>query len=116
MFRVLGEFAEGWGAIHDAVLWLNNLKRRTLGIETTATLNFPNTAAQTSEPLTVTVRGAVVGDFVEVSPLSGSIPADSDFKGYVSDTDEVTVRFHNFSSGAINPAEDDFHIRVKKRG
>ena len=114
MARTLGEFLDSWLKVHDAVRWLNELKRRAIGIEATATLNFLNTLAQTSSDLTLTVPGATLGDFVEVSAPVGSLAADSFYTAFVSATDVVTVRFHNFSAGAINPAEGDFRVRVKR--
>jgi len=114
MARTLGEYLDNWSKAHDSVRWINELKRRTLGLEAAATLNFPNTSAQTSADLTVSVPGAALGDFVEVSAPVVSLAANSLYTAFVSDADEVTVRFHNYSAGAINPAEGEFRLRAKR--
>jgi hypothetical protein len=85
-----------------------------MGLDSNATLNFPNTAAATSSDLTIAVRGAKLGDYVEVAPPLASILANSFYWAFVSNVDEVTVRFCNFSAGAINPASGIFAVRVKR--
>lgn len=79
-----------------------------------ATLNFPNTTAQTSSDLTVTVTGAAVGDLVNVG-LPASIDANSNYSWWVSASNTVTVRFNNYSAGSINPASGSFNIYVTKQ-
>lgn len=80
----------------------------------TDTLDFPNTAAQTSSDIPVAVVGAVLGDTVNVAPVSGVVPADGFYYAFVSNPDEVTVRFCNFSAAAIDPAQDSFNITLFK--
>lgn len=81
-------------------------------IKATATLNFSSTAAQTSADLTITATGAAVGDVVQVSP--GATDANSSYSAWVSATNTVTVRFNNYSAGAIDPASGTFNVIVIK--
>jgi hypothetical protein len=79
-----------------------------------ATLDFPNTAAQQSADLTITVPGAAVGDVVALGTPNGSVSVDSAFFAWVSAANQVTVRFVNFSAGAIDPASGSFRVIVFK--
>src|SRR5688500_798931 len=87
--------------------FLQSLFAATVG-KVTATLDFPNTAAQTSSDLTVTVTGAKVEDSVTVVVPLVSMLASSCYNAWVSAPDTVTVRFNNYSAGAQNPASGDF--------
>lgn len=77
-----------------------------------ATLDFPNTAAQTSSDLTIAVEGAQAGDPVFLGVPNGSVNANSDFAAWVSATGVVSVRFSNYSAGAINPASGTFTVVI----
>jgi hypothetical protein len=77
-----------------------------------ATLDFASTAAQSSSDLTITVTGAAVGDVVAVGVPNGSVNANSSFTAWVSATNTVTVRFNNYSAGAIDPASGSFRVQV----
>lgn len=79
-----------------------------------ATLDFPNTAAQQSSDLTITVPGAAVGDAVALGVPNGSVNANSGFFAWVSAANVVSVRFCNFSAGAIDPASGSFRVAVFK--
>lgn len=79
-----------------------------------ATLDFPDTAAQTSSELTITVTGAADGDVVSVGVPNVSTNANSCFTARVSATNTVTVKFNNYSSGSINPASGTFKVKVLK--
>lgn len=79
-----------------------------------ATLDFGNAAAQTSEELTITVTGAADGDVVVVSPLNAAYNANSNYTARVSATNTVSVAFNNFSAGAIDPASAVFKVLVFK--
>jgi hypothetical protein len=74
--------------------------------------DFPNTAAGTSSDINVTYTGAAVGDFVIVT--SNINPANTSITGYVSATNQVTLRFNNYSGGAIDPSSANISITVKK--
>lgn len=87
----------------------------TPSIYGSATLDFGSTAAQTSSDLTiVNVTGAADGDIVSVGMPNASTNANSCFTAWVSAANTVTVRFNNYSSGAIDPASGTFKIRVLK--
>jgi len=81
-------------------------------IKGSATLNFPSTATQTSADLTMVVTGAVLGDYVIVAPPLGSFITDTLYTAHVSLADQVTVRFHNYSTAAQNPASGIFKVSV----
>src|SRR5581483_10006556 len=78
----------------------------------TATLDFPSTAAQSSSDLTITVTGASVGDVVALGVPNGSMNNNSSFFAWVSASNTVTVRFDNYSTGAIDPASGTFRVSV----
>ena len=84
------------------------------GIRNQATLDFGNTTAQTSADLTITVTGAAVGDVVMLGTPNAAVNANSAYTAWVSATDTVTVRFNNYSSGAIDPASGTFKVYVIK--
>lgn len=79
-----------------------------------ATLNFGNTAAQNSSDLTIGVTGAEDGDPVALGVPIAALNANSSYSAFVSAPDTVTVRFNNYSAGAINPASGDFKVVVFK--
>ena len=79
-----------------------------------AALDFPNTLAQLSSDLTITVPGAVDGDDVDVCVPNACTLANSCYTGWVSAADTVTVRFNNYSAGAQNPASGTFRVIVKR--
>lgn len=80
----------------------------------TATLDFPNTAAQTSSDLTVTVTGALDGDEVTLTVPAVSMLASSCYNAWVSAADTVTVRFNNYSAAGQDPASGDFLVVVRR--
>ncbi len=79
-----------------------------------AVLDFPNTIAQTSSDLTLTITGAADGDAVSLGAQAGAINPNSNFTAWVSAANTVTVRFNNYSSGAIDPASGTFRISILK--
>lgn len=94
--------------------FVSNSVRYTLAktLTNTGTLDFGNTAAQTSADLTITVTGAAVGDIVTLGIPAAD--ANSSYTAYVSSTNTVTVRFNNYSSGSIDPASGTFRVSVLK--
>jgi hypothetical protein len=80
----------------------------------TASLNFPNTLAQQSSNLTITVTGAVVGDAVYIGVDNASILANSSYDSWVSAANTVTIRFNNYSAAAQDPAAGTFRAVVVK--
>lgn len=83
-------------------------------LATRATLDFPNTGAQLSADLTVTVPGAALNDVVSIGVPNGSVNANSCFTAWVSAANTVTCRFNNYSAGAIDPASGSFTVSVFK--
>ena len=65
-------------------------------------VDFDSTTAKSTNDKTISVTGAQLGDPVI---LGGSAlpPANTNMKAFVSNTDEVTVRFCNFSGGTVDP-------------
>lgn len=80
----------------------------------TATLDFGSTAAQTSSELTITVTGAADGDVVSLGVPNSASNANSCYTARVSATNTVTVKFNNYSSGAIDPASSIFRVSILK--
>jgi len=80
----------------------------------TGVLNFGNIGAGLSADLTITVTGAALGDTVILGVPDGSVLADSCFTAWVSAADTVTVRFNNYSVGALDPASGTFRVDVFK--
>jgi len=109
---------EDGGITHysDNLLFTAGSTRYTLAktLTATASLDFPNTSAQNSADLTITVTGAADGDAVHIGVPNGSVNANSSFTGWVSAADTVTIRFNNYSSGAIDPTSGTFRAVVTK--
>lgn len=80
-----------------------------------ATLDFGNTAAGTSDDLTVTITGAQDGDEVVLGVPNAAMNASSSYFAWVSATNTITIRHNNYSTGAINPASATFKVSVIKR-
>lgn len=76
-----------------------------------ATLDFPSIAANGSQSLTITVTGAVSGDAAIASPPA-TLNANLSFVAYVSAADTVTIRIHNNTGGAIDPASATWKVTV----
>jgi hypothetical protein len=79
----------------------------------TATLDFPSISSNSTEVLTITVTGAAVGDVVHLGPPS-TIEAGLTWSGFVSATNTVTIRLHNTSGGAVNPASATWRAAVTR--
>jgi len=80
----------------------------------TETLDFTNTAAQSSSNLTVTLTGAADGDAVSLGIPNSAVNDNSSYSAWVSAANTVTIRFNNYSSAAIDPANGTFRISVIK--
>ena len=81
-------------------------------LRASATFDPANLADGAGETTTVTVTGAVLGDFAEASfslDLQGIIMTPS-----VSAADTVSVRFQNETTGAINLGSGTLRVRVKR--
>lgn len=77
-----------------------------------ATLDFPNTNAQLSSDLTISVPGAALGDIVILGVPNGSVNANTCYTAWVSAANTVSIRFNNYSAGAVNPASGAFNVAV----
>lgn len=77
----------------------------------TAVLDFGSIASFDQTDLTITVTGAVVGDEIllglPAAPTAGII-----FNAFVSAVDTITVRAHNYTAGAIDPASATYNAKV----
>lgn len=80
----------------------------------TAALDFPNTAAQSSSDLTIALTGAADGDVVSLGVPVAALNPDSCYTAFVSAANTVTVRFNNYSAGAIDPASGTFRVSIIK--
>lgn len=69
---------------------------------TATSLNPGSTAAGATSTATVTVAGAAVGDYVEVSCQTAL--GNVSIQGEVTAANTVTVKFANTTAGAITPA------------
>jgi hypothetical protein len=94
----------------------NSTSRYTLAktLTNTSLLTFPNTLAQRSSDLQITVNGAVLGDAVILGIPNDSVNNNSTFTAWVSAVNQVTVRFNNYSTAAITPAVGTFRVSVLK--
>lgn len=79
-----------------------------------ADLDFPNTAAQSSSDLFIAVAGAASGDVVLLGIPGVAIADNTCYTAFVSTSDQVRIRFNNYSSGAVNPASGIFTVAVIK--
>ncbi len=79
----------------------------------TATVDFASISANDYEDITVTVEGAVAGtkNTVEVGRPPGLEP-EIIIESSVTADDTVTIRAHNVSTGAVDPAEATYRITV----
>jgi hypothetical protein len=78
-----------------------------------ATLDFPNVAAQTTQDLTIAVTGAAANYGCHVGPPT-TVNAGIIYSCHVSAANIVTVRANNISSGVIDPASGTFYFYVIK--
>lgn len=80
----------------------------------TATLDFTSTSAGNSNDLTITLTGASEGDPVIIVPPGAAQLSNSSYSAYVSSANTVTVRFNNYSSGALDPDGGNFRVVLFK--
>ena len=81
-------------------------------IHVIASLNFASIASNSTGTQTVTVTGATVSSGVTLGAPS-TIEAGLIWCGFVSAADTVTIRLHNASGGAIDPALATWHVIVE---
>lgn len=87
---------------------LRRLKIDSLCVAT-VTIDFGSIGAQGQSTSAQTITGALAGAAVFVS-TAGAPTAGVVVDGYVSATDEVTVRASNLTGGAIDPASASYVI------
>lgn len=93
----------------------NDAKRLVQHLSVTATLDFASVAANAvGTSLTVTVRGAAVGDEVVVTPPAAAAAQGVVYNGAVTGADTVTVYPKNVTTGAIDPASGTFRVSVRQ--
>jgi hypothetical protein len=81
-------------------------------LRNTQSIDIPNIAANGNVTLTVTVPGATVGSVVYVSP-SAVLPATVVIAwSRVSAANTVQISFNNVGAPSVNPAAQNFSIRV----
>jgi hypothetical protein len=78
-----------------------------------ATWDAPSVAAGAQTSTTVTVTGASIGDFVEVS--ANGIFSGMRLWGEVSAANTVTVYLSNNTGGAVDPSSRTISVRVEER-
>lgn len=81
-------------------------------LSASATLDFGSVSAQSFADLTVTVTGAATGDCVSLGVPTASITAGIVYSAWVSATNTVTVRAHNYTAGALDPASGSFKAAI----
>jgi hypothetical protein len=84
------------------------------GLTGSATLDFLSTNAQNSRDMTISVTGAADGDVVSLGVPNAAVNANTSYSAWVSAAGTVTVRFNNYSSGAVDPASGSFKVFVTK--
>lgn len=87
---------------------LDSARTRKAFVSGTATLDFPSIAAAGHADLTITVKGAAIGDPVILGIANASALAGLVFNAFVSAADTVTVRASNFTAGALDAASGVF--------
>jgi len=77
----------------------------------TGSLNFPSIPAGSTAELTLSVKGAEIGDTVLASPNT-TVEAGLVWCAYVSAADTVTLRVANVTGAAIDPAARTWRVSV----
>jgi trimeric autotransporter adhesin len=90
----------GWTALKSPVLPI------------TAALDVPSIPTNGTVTITVTVTGAQLGNTVTVSPDGALINGVSIAWARVSAVNTVEIAFGNFSAAAIDPAFQNYFIKV----
>lgn len=86
--------------------WGSRVRRSTFAID------FPNVAAGASNSQNVTIVGLRAGDQVIVTPQSATT---LQFFGVVGASNTLSVRFVNFTGGALDLASINFAVEITKR-
>lgn len=78
-----------------------------------ASLDFSSIGAGLQERLTLTVTGALLGDYAQVAPET-NLEAGLEVTAWVSAADTVTVCVSNNTAAAIDPAANVYRTRVSR--
>lgn len=81
-------------------------------IRNTTSIDIPNILANSSTNMFITVNGATVGSAVSLSPSAALQAGIVIAWARVSAANQIEVRFNNVTAAAINPAAQNFFIRV----
>lgn len=81
-------------------------------LSATSALDFGSVAAQSFADLTATVTGAVTGDSVALGVPVEAVTAGIVYSAWVSATNTVTVRAHNYTAAALDPASGTFKATI----
>jgi len=81
-------------------------------LTSTATLDFGSVSAQSFADLTITVTGAATGDAVALGTPTEAVTAGIVYSSWVSATNTVTVRAHNYTAGPLDPASGTFRATI----
>lgn len=76
------------------------------------TLDFPSTGARKSSEIIVNFPGVSTEDFIS---LDAKFPVNASFQAWVSGTDQVTVRFHNYTNSSVNLSPFQIRLLVLKK-
>lgn len=76
--------------------------------------NFGLTGAQSSTDIVVALTGAALNDPVFIGVPNAAVNADTCYTAWVSSPNNVTIRFNNYSAGAIDPGVGTFKVTVCK--
>ena len=87
----------------------NTVSTRLTG---TATLDFGSVTAASFADLTITVTGAATGDAVALGTPTAAITAGIAYTAWVSATNTVTVRAHNYTAAPLDPASGTFRATI----
>ncbi|HEY1179320.1 MAG TPA: hypothetical protein VGF17_24460 [Phytomonospora sp.] len=93
--------------LHDGT----NFRTLFSGFSGSATLDFPSIPAGGIATLTITATGAAFSDSVTLAPPA-SIEAGLVWCGFVSAANTVTIRLHNVTAAAIDPASATWKVNV----
>jgi len=86
--------------------------RKAAALTGTATLDFGSIDAQDHADLTITVTGAVTGDAVALGIPTAAVTNGVAYTAWVSATNTVTVRAHNYGAAAADPASGTFRATI----
>ncbi|KWX60296.1 hypothetical protein ASJ79_01290 [Mycobacterium sp. NAZ190054] len=93
----------------DGAVW-QQLRAPTL--TGTASLSFGSVAAQSFADMSITVPGASLGEPVALGVPVAAITGGIMYSAWVSEANTVTVRAHNYTAGALDPATGTFKATI----